>query len=56
MGSIIGVYETYMLKGPVDFFLCIGGTKEFSSDLFSANKALLRSKDEIFDDVLTIID
>ena len=54
MGSIMGIYETFVNKGSVDFFLCVGGSKDFSSDLFLANKALLMSKDQIFDEVLSI--
>ena len=51
MGCVMGVYETFMNKGPIDFFLCIGGAKEFSSDLFLASKTLMKSKDQIFDEV-----
>ena len=51
----MGVYETYLNKGPIDFFLCVGGAKEFSSDLFLANKTLQKSKDQIFDDVIFVL-
>ncbi len=54
MGSLMGIYETFVNKGSIDFFLCVGGSKDFSSDLFLTNKALLKSKDQLFDEVLSI--
>ena len=53
MGCVMGVYESFVTKdAPIDFFLCVGGTREFSSDLFLAAKSLMKSKDQIFEEVV----
>lgn len=51
MGCAMAVYEAYLGKGPIDFFLCVGGTRDFSSDLFLASRTLRRSKDQLFAEV-----
>ena len=55
MGCVMAVYESFVSKdAPIDFFLCVGGTREFGSDLFLAAKSLMKSKDQIFEEVFHI--